>query len=184
MVTLKRDNIAEVHFDDVEAPADALLGEEGGGFKVVGSSLDTGRFSVAARCVGQAQACVDASLKYAMERTQFGKEIGRHQMIQQKIADMVTSVEAARMLVYRVGRLKDAGHKRVSLEASMAKLFASETAVKAAEDAIQIHGGYGLSEEYTVGRYLLEAKGLMIGEGTSELQRILVAEYALGIRSY
>lgn len=184
MHTLRRDNICEVHFEDAVVPAKNLLGEEGGGFKVIASALDMGRFSVASRCVGGAQASLDASVKYAMERKQFGVEIGRHQLIQGLIADMITSTSAARLLVYRLGELKQSGIRRASMEASMAKLFASEVNFNAANSAIQIHGGYGLAEEFPVGRYLLEAKVLHIGEGTSQLQRILVAEYALGIRKY
>ncbi|MBI2907724.1 MAG: acyl-CoA dehydrogenase family protein [Chloroflexi bacterium] len=182
--TLKRGNICEVHFDNVRVPRSNLLGEEGGGFRVVGSNLDIGRFSVAARCVGQAQACVDACLKYANERVQFGQTIGHFQMVQRILADMIVSVEAARLMVYRVGQLKDAGLGRASLEASMAKLMASDVCVKACVDAIQVHGGYGFSEDLPVGRFLMEAKVLQIGEGTNELQRALIAEYALGIRSY
>jgi alkylation response protein AidB-like acyl-CoA dehydrogenase len=184
MHTLKRDNIAEVIFEDVEVPASNLLGQEGGGFKILGASLDTGRFSVACRCIGQAQACIDASLKYAMERTQFGQEIGKFQQIQAMIADMLSKTEAARLLVYQLGRIKDAGIKRASMTASMAKLLASEVCFECASNAVQIHGGYGLAEEFPVGRYLLESKVLHLGEGTSQLHRILIAEYALGIRDY
>ncbi len=182
MRTLKRDNLAEVHFDGAFVPDEALLGKEGGGFPVLGSALDTGRYSVAARCVGQAQRCIDLSLAYAREREAFGQKIGEFQMIQQKLADMIVRTESARALVYRLGRMKDAGAPRASMEASLAKLTASEAATRNALDAIQIHGGYGLSEEYEVGRLLLEAKALELGEGTSELHRKLVAEYALGIR--
>ena len=182
MRTLKRDNLAEVHFDGAFVPEEALLGTEGGGFPVLGSALDTGRYSVAARCVGQAQRCLDLSLAYARERQAFGQKIGEFQMIQQKIADMVSRTESARALVYRLGRMKDAGVPRASMEASLAKLNASEAATQNALDAIQIHGGYGLSEEYEIGRLLLEAKALELGEGTSELHRKLVAEYALGLR--
>ncbi len=141
-----------------------------------------GRYSVAARCVGQAQRCVELSTAYAMEREAFGQKIGEFQMIQQKIADMICRTESARALVYRLGRMKDAGVQRASLEASLAKLVASEAATYNALDAIQVHGGYGLSAEYEVGRLLLEAKSLEFGEGTSELHRKLIAEYALGIR--
>ncbi len=182
MRTLQRDNLAEVHFDETFVPAENLLGAEGGGFPVLGSALDTGRFSVAARCVGQAQRCLDLAIPYAMQREAFGQKIGEFQMIQQKIADMVCRTEAARQMVYRLGRMKDAGIARASLEASVAKLMASEAATKNALDAIQIHGGYGLSAEYEVGRLLLEAKALEFGEGTSELHRKLIAEHALGIR--
>lgn len=182
MRTLKRDNLAEVHFEDCFVPDENLLGEPGRGFPILGSALDTGRFSVAARCVGQAQRCVDLATPYAMEREAFGRKIGDFQMIQEKIADMVCRTEAARALVYRLGRMKDAGVARATLESSMAKLLASQAAVHNALDAIQIHGGYGLSAEYEVGRLLLEAKALEFGEGTSELHKKLIAEFALGLR--
>ena len=182
MRTLQRDNLAEVRFDDVLVANDALLGEPGGGFPILGAALDTGRFSVAARCVGQAQRAVDLTLPYARERRAFGHPIGEFQMVQQKIADMICRTEAARSLVYRLGRMKDAGGERCSLEASMAKLLASEAATQNALDAIQLHGGYGFSSDYEVGRLLLEAKTLEVGEGTSELHRKLIAEFALGLR--
>ena len=182
MRTLQRDNVAEVHFDDVEVPEDALLGEPGRGFPILGAALDTGRFSVAARCIGQAQRAVDLTLPYARERRAFGQAIGEFQMVQQKIADMICRTAAASALVYRLGRMKDAGIERCSMEASMAKLMASEAATKNALDAIQIFGGYGFSSEYEIGRLLLEAKTLEIGEGTSELHRKLIAEFGLGLR--
>jgi alkylation response protein AidB-like acyl-CoA dehydrogenase len=182
MHTLKRGDTAQVMFDDVRVPASALLGGEGNGFRVVGSALDTGRFSVASRAVGQAQACVDASLEYARQRTQFGQEIGRFQMVQAMLADMIVNVEAARLLCRRVAELKEAGVERASYEASMAKLYASDVCMKVADDAVQIHGGYGLTADAKVGRYFQEAKVLQIGEGTSQLQRVLIAEYALGYR--
>jgi alkylation response protein AidB-like acyl-CoA dehydrogenase len=182
MRTLKRDNLAEVHFENAFVPDDHVLGRPGGGFPILGSALDMGRYSVAARCVGQAQRCVDLAAAYAMEREAFGSKIGEFQMIQKKIADMICRTESARALVYRLGRMKDAGVQRASMEASLAKLTASEAATLNALDAIQVHGGYGLSAEYEVGRLLLEAKALEFGEGTSELHRKLIAEYALGIR--
>jgi alkylation response protein AidB-like acyl-CoA dehydrogenase len=182
MRTLKRDNLAEVHFEDAFLPDDALLGEPGKGFPVLGSALDTGRFSVAARCVGQAQRCLDLALPYALTREAFGQRIGEFQMIQQKISDMTCRTQAARSIVYQLGRMKDAGLPRASMESSMAKLMASQAAVANALDAIQIHGGYGLSEEYEVGRLLLEAKSLEFGEGTSELHTKMIAEFMLGIR--
>ncbi len=182
MRTLKRDNLAEVHFDGVFVPEEGRLGEEGKGFPVLGSALDTGRYSVAARCVGQAQRCIDLAVDYARQREAFGQKIGEFQMIQQKIADMIARTEGARAIVYRLGRMKDAGVTRASMESSLAKLMASEAATQNALDAIQIHGGYGLSAEYEVGRLLLEAKALEFGEGTSELHRKMVAEFALGIR--
>ncbi|HVH16726.1 MAG TPA: acyl-CoA dehydrogenase family protein [Myxococcota bacterium] len=182
MRTLKRDNLAEVHFENVFVPEDGLLGEAGGGFPVLGSALDMGRYSVAARCIGQAQRCIDLAVAYANTREAFGQKIGEFQMIQQKIADMVCRTEGARGVVYRLGRMKDAGIARASLEASLAKLMASEAATHNALDAVQIHGGYGLSAEYEVGRLLLEAKALEFGEGTSELHRKLIAEHVLGLR--
>lgn len=179
---LRRGDVCELVFEDCRVPVANRLGKEREGFKILGSAVDTGRFSVASRCVGQAQACIDASLKYARGRLAFDQEIGKFQMIQQKIADMITSVEAARLLVRRLGELKDAGVKRASLEASMAKMYASDVAMNAVMEAIQIHGGYGLAEEYPVGRYMVESKVLQIGEGTNELHRMLIAEYALGYR--
>ena len=182
MRTLQRDNVAEVHFDDVHVPSDGLLGKQGRGFPILGAALDTGRFSVAARCVGQAQRAIDLTLPYARDRRAFGQAIGEFQMVQQKVADMICRTEAARCLVYRLGRMKDAGVERCSLEASMSKLMASEAATQNALDAIQIFGGYGFSSEYEVGRLLLEAKTLEVGEGTSELHRKLIAEFSLGLR--
>ena len=183
MRTLKRDNVAEVHFKDVFVPDENVLGEPGGGFPVLGSALDMGRYSVAARSIGQAQRCIELSIAYAREREAFGQKIGEFQMIQQKIADMICRTEGARGVVYRLGRMKDAGVERASMEASLAKLMASEAATQNALDAIQIHGGYGVTAEYEVGRLLLEAKVLEIGEGTSELHRKLIAEHVLGLRS-
>jgi alkylation response protein AidB-like acyl-CoA dehydrogenase len=182
MRTLKRDNLAEVHFEDAFVPDQGLLGVPGGGFPVLGSALDTGRFSVAARCVGQAQRCIDLAVPYSLAREAFGQKIAEFQMIQKKIADMACRTQAARSLVYQLGRMKDAGVPRASMEASMAKLMASQAAVSNALDAIQIHGGYGLSEEYEVGRLLLEAKALEFGEGTSELHNKIIAEFMLGVR--
>lgn len=182
MRTLKRDNLAEVHFQDAFVPDSALLGQPGGGFPILGAALDMGRFSVAARCVGQAQRCLDLAIPYATTREAFGQKIGEFQLIQKKIADMVCRTEQARAVVYRLGRMLDAGEGRASLESSLAKLVASEAATQNALDAIQVHGGYGLSAEYEVGRLLLEAKALEFGEGTSELHRKLIAEFALGVR--
>ncbi len=182
MRTLKRDNLAEVHMENAFVPDEALLGKEGGGFPILGGALDTGRFSVAARCVGQAQRCIDLAAPYAMERTAFGQKIGEFQMIQQKVADMVSRTEAARLLVYRLGRMKDAGVGRCSLESSLAKLNASQAAVANALDGMQVFGGYSCTEEYEIGRLLMEAKSLEFGEGTSELHNRLIAEFALGIR--
>ncbi|MAI79592.1 MAG: acyl-CoA dehydrogenase [Deltaproteobacteria bacterium] len=182
MRTLKRDNLAEVHFEDAFIPDEALLGKPGGGFPILGGALDTGRFSVAARCVGQAQRCLDLALPYAMEREAFGQKLGNFQMTQQKVSDMVCRTQQARGLVYQLGRMKDSGVKRASMESSMAKLCSSQAAVQNALDGMQIFGGYSCSEEYEIGRLLLEAKSLEFGEGTSELHNRLIAEFALGIR--
>ena len=182
MRTLKRDNLAEVHFEDAVLPDDALLGQPGKGFPILGGALDTGRFSVAARCVGQAQRCLDLAIPYAMEREAFGQKIGEFQMIQQKIADMVCRTEQARLLVYRLGRMKDRGIERASMESSMAKLCASQAAVQNALDGMQIFGGYSCTQEYEIGRLLMEAKSLEFGEGTSELHTRMIAEFALGVR--
>ncbi|MFC1976826.1 acyl-CoA dehydrogenase family protein [Chloroflexota bacterium] len=184
MSTMKRGNIAQIFFDDVRVPKENLLGEEGRGMTIVGADLAMGRFSVAARCVGQAQACLDASLNYAPQRTIFGKKESEFQMVKQIVADMLVSVETARLLVYRLGRLMDAKVGRVTSVASMTKLYASEVATKAASDAIQLHGGYGFTEEFPVGRYLLEAKVLEVGEGNSQLHRDIIADWAFGVRDY
>ena len=184
MSTMQRGNIAHIFFDDVRVPKENLLGEEGRGMTVVGSDLAMGRFSVAARCVGQAQACLDAALNYASQRTMFGKKESEFQMVKQIVADMLVSVETARLLVYRLGRLMDAGVGRVTSVASMAKLYASEVATKAALDSIQLHGGYGFTEEFPVGRYLLEAKVLEVGEGNNQLHRDIIADWAFGVRDY
>jgi len=182
MRTLQRDNLAEVHFQDAFVPDEAVLGQPGQGFPILGAALDMGRFSVAARQIGQAQRCVDLAVPYALEREAFGQKIGEFQLIQQKVADMVCRVQQARNVVYQLGRMKDAGIERCSMEASMAKLLASQAAVQNALDGMQIFGGYGLSAEYEIGRLLLEAKAMEFGEGTSELHTKLIAEYALGIR--
>jgi len=150
----------------------------------VGADLAVGRFSVAARCVGQAQACLDAALNYAAQREIFGRKESEFQMVKQIIADMVVSVDTARLLVYRLGRLMDANVGRLTSIASVTKLYASEVATKAALDSIQLHGGYGFVEDYAVGRYLLEAKVLEVGEGNSQLHREIIADWAFGIRDY
>jgi len=183
MRTLKRDNLSEVHFEDCFVPEEAVLGEVGGGFPVLGSALDMGRFSVAARQVGQAQRALDLAAPYAMEREAFGQRIGEFQMIQAKIADMVARTEQARLLVYRLGRMKDAGLERCSMESSLAKLMASQAAVQNALDGMQVFGGYSVTAEYEIGRLLMEAKAMEFGEGTSELHKKLIAEFALGLRS-
>jgi alkylation response protein AidB-like acyl-CoA dehydrogenase len=183
MRTLKRDNLAEVHFEDAFVPDEAVLGEAGRGFPILGSALDMGRFSVAARCVGQAQRALDLASPYAMDREAFGQPIGQFQLVQSKIADMVARTEQARLLVYRLGRMKDAGLERCSLESSLAKLKASQAATQNALDGMAIFGGYSVTAEYEIGRLLLEAKALEFGEGTSDLHQKMIAEFALGIRT-
>jgi len=182
MRTLKRDNLAEVNFVDAFVPDEALLGEAGKGFPVLGSALDMGRFSVAARCVGQSQRCIDLAVPYALDRNAFGKPIGEFQMIQQKISEMVCRSQQARLVVYQLGRMKDAGVERCSMESSMAKLLASQAAVQNALDGMQIFGGYSCTAEYEIGRLLMEAKSLEFGEGTSELHMKIIAETMLGMR--
>lgn len=171
---LKASDTAELYFDDMRLPVDHLLGKRGEGFKQLLKVLDGGRISIGALALGIAQASFDAALAYARERRQFGQPISKFQAIQFKLADMATSIEMARMAVYRAAWLKDQG-RATTKESSMAKLYASETAVKAALEAIQIFGGYGYMKEYPVERYLRDAKLMEIGEGTSEIQRLVIA---------
>lgn len=164
----------EVVFENVEVPAENLLGEEGQGFIDTMKVLDGGRVGIAALSVGIARGALEESLKYSMERKQFGTAIGNFQYMEGKMVDMATEIEAARLLVLRAAWLKDHG-KPFTKEASMAKLFASELSVRAALEAIQIHGGYGYTKEYHVERFLRDAKLMTIGEGTSEVQRLIIA---------
>ncbi len=167
-------NTTEVFFENVEVPAENLLGEEGHGFIDTMKVLDGGRVGIAALSVGVARGALEESLKYSMERKQFGTAIGNFQYMEGKMVDMATEIEAARLLTHRSAWLKDQG-KPFSTEASMAKLFASELSVRAALDAVQIHGGYGYTKEYHVERFLRDSKLLTIGEGTSEVQRLIIA---------
>jgi len=164
-------------------PKDALLDKVGDGFKVAMSALDNGRYGVASGCVGIIQGCIDECVKYAKERHQFGKPIGSFQLIQEKIARMVVDCDASRLLVYRAGDLKNKGVKN-TLETSIAKYFASEAAVRAAAEAIQIFGAYGYSNEYPVERYLRDAKVATIYEGTSEIQKLVIGHHTLGIKAF
>ncbi|HEX2234852.1 MAG TPA: acyl-CoA dehydrogenase family protein [Actinomycetota bacterium] len=164
----------ELAFQDCRVPVDNLLGERGEGFKNFLRILDDGRIAIAALAVGLAQGCLDESLRYARDRTAFGKSIGGHQAVQFKIADMATKTELARHAYYRAAWLKEAG-RPYTRAAAMAKLFASEAAVDAARDAVQIHGAYGYTEEFAVCRHYRDAKVLEIGEGTSEVMRMLIA---------
>ncbi len=164
----------EVYFEDVEVPAENLLGEEGRGFVDTMKVLDGGRIGIGALSVGIARGCLEESLKYSSERKQFDRPIGDFQSIENKLADMATEIEAARFLVHRAAWLKDQ-RRPFTKEVSMAKLFASELAVRAADEAVQIHGGYGYIKEYHVERFLRDAKLMTIGEGTSEVQRMIIA---------
>jgi butyryl-CoA dehydrogenase len=161
-------------FEDCRVPAENLLGEEGQGFIIAMTALDEGRIGVASLSVGLSQACLDAAVTYAQERVQFGSPISKFQGIRWMIADMAVQIEAARLLTFNAASMKDRG-ERFTREASMAKLFASETANRSAYQAIQIHGGYGYSKEYPVERYYRDARVLTIYEGTSEVQRIVIA---------
>lgn len=172
-------NTTELFFDNVRIPRENLLGPINNGFKQIMKVLDGGRLAVAAMCVGIAQACLDASLKYSRERVQFGQTISKFQAIQFKLADMKQNIELGRLMYLKGGWLKDNG-RPYSQEASIAKLFCSEMATRAALEAIQIHGGYGYMKEYHVERYLRDAKLLEIGEGTSEVQRIVISR-SLGL---
>jgi alkylation response protein AidB-like acyl-CoA dehydrogenase len=165
-------------YEDAELPAENLLGQEGEGFKVAMSLLDGGRMGIAAQGVGIAQRAYEESVSYSLQREQFGVTISEHQAIQFMIADMATGLDAARLLLYRAATMRDKG-KRVSKEASMAKLFASELAMKSAWAAVQIHGGYGYVKEYAVERFFRDAKITEIYEGTSQVQRIVIASNVL-----
>jgi alkylation response protein AidB-like acyl-CoA dehydrogenase len=174
-------NTGSIFLDDVPVPAENLLGHEGEGFKIAMSALDNGRFTVAAGAVGLIQASLDASVRYANERETFGAPIGQHQLVQRMIALMVQRVEAGRLLVWRAGWLKNQGIRN-SRETALAKWYASDASFESAADAVQIHGAYGYSDEYTVERFLRNAKGAVIYEGTREIQELLQAQYALGYR--
>jgi alkylation response protein AidB-like acyl-CoA dehydrogenase len=171
---LRSSDTAEIVLEDCRVPQENLLGRPGEGFKQFMMALDGGRISIGAMALGIAQGCLDAAVKYARERVQFGQAIGKFQAIQFKLADMATQVELARLAVYRAAWLKD-NHLPYTKEAAMAKLYASEIATRAALEAIQIHGGYGYMKEYPVERYLRDAKLCEIGEGTSEIQRLVIA---------
>jgi alkylation response protein AidB-like acyl-CoA dehydrogenase len=168
----------EVLFSDCRLPVAQLLGKQGEGFVDSLRILDGGRISIAALALGLAQGAFDAALKYSKQRKQFGRFISEFQAIQDKLANMATDIEAARWLIYRACQLKDAG-KRITKESAMAKLFASEMAVKAADQALQIHGGYGFIKDYPVEKFYRDVKLCTIGEGTSEIQRLVIARQLL-----
>jgi butyryl-CoA dehydrogenase len=180
---LRASDTATLALDDVEVGDDALLGEVGDGFKVAMSALDSGRYSVAAGCVGICDGCVEASVSYAKERKQFGVPIARFQLVQELIADMVVKRDAARMLVWRAGMLKDAGRPS-TIETSIAKLYATESAVECANAAIQVHGGSGYVDDHPVERYLRDARVTTLYEGTSQIQKLIIARDATGISAF
>jgi alkylation response protein AidB-like acyl-CoA dehydrogenase len=173
---------AEISLDDVEAPDEAMLGEVGEGFKVAMSALDSGRYSVAAGCVGICQGCVDASVRYSKERQQFGRPIASFQLVQAMIANMVVETDAARMLVWRAGYLKDSG-KPNTTETSIAKLYSTEAAIRCANTAIQVHGGSGYVDDYPVERYLRDVRVTTLYEGTSQIQQLIIGRAVTGINA-
>ncbi len=168
----------EVVFTDCRLPESQLLGKQGEGFVDSLRILDGGRISIAALSVGTAQGAYEAALKYSKQRKQFGRPISEFQAIQNKLADMATEIDAARLLTYRAGWMKDQ-NQRVTKESSMAKLFASEVAVRVANEAVQIHGGYGFIKDYPVENFYRDVKLCTIGEGTSEIQRMVIARQLL-----
>jgi butyryl-CoA dehydrogenase len=176
---IRASDTAEFVFEDCRVPAAHRLGEEGQGFKIALSALDAGRIGIAAQAVGIAQGAFERAVAYARERRAFGVPIGQHQMVQWMLADMATATEGARLLVLEAASLKDAG-KPFGAVAAMAKLFAAETAMKVATDAIQVHGGYGFTKEYDVERYFRDAKITQIYEGTSQIQKLVIARHVLG----
>jgi alkylation response protein AidB-like acyl-CoA dehydrogenase len=174
---------AELTLDAVEIPDECRLGEEGQGFSIAMSTLDKGRMSLAAGCVGIGQGCLDASVTYSQERIQFGRPIASFQLVQQLIADIAVETQAARLLVWRVADLVDR-HEPFATDASIAKLYASEMAVRAANNALQVFGGYGYIDEFVVGKYLRDARVTTVYEGTSQIQRLIIGRDLTGISAF
>lgn len=174
---------AQVFFDSVRVPAANMLLTEGQGYKALMCGTEIGRLACATRANGQIQACLDAAVAYAKERTVFGQPIGKYQLIQAKIADMRVSLDASRLLTRRLAALLDQGVERCQEEASIAKLFATNSLMKAAEDAYQIHGAYGVAEEYRVGRFFRDAKVMQIYDGANEMHQQIIGEWELGYRT-
>jgi butyryl-CoA dehydrogenase len=179
---LRGSDTAAISLDDVHASDDAILGQVGDGFKVAMSSLDSGRFSVASGCVGICQGSLDASVKYSKERIQFGRPIASFQLVQEMLTDIALRTDAARMLVWRSGWLKDQG-KPNTTETSMAKLYATEAAVHCANQAIQVHGGSGYVDDYPVERYLRDVRVTTLYEGTSQIQTLIIGRALTGINA-
>jgi len=176
---LRAQDTAEISLDGVEVGADAVLGAEGEGMKVALSALDNGRISLAAGCVGIAQGCLEACLAYAKERRQFGRSIASFQLVQELLAEIAVETEAARLLTWSAAIAADSG-ARHTLESSIAKYYASEAAVRAANAAVQIHGGYGYVDEYPVGKYLRDARVATLYEGTSQIQKLIIGRQLTG----
>ena len=179
---LRGSDTAEIGLSDVHVDADGMLGEIGDGFKVAMTSLDSGRYSVAAGCVGICQGCVEHSVAYSKEREQFGRPIASFQLVQAMIADMILQTDAARMLVWRAGYLKDSG-KPNTTETSIAKLYATEAAVECANTAIQVHGGSGYVDDHPVERYFRDVRVTTLYEGTSQIQKLIIGRAATGINA-
>jgi butyryl-CoA dehydrogenase len=177
---LRASDTAAISLDEIRLPADAILGEIGDGFKVAMSALDSGRYSVAAGCVGICDGCVEASVEYSTDRKQFGVPVASFQLVQELIADMVVKRDAARLLVRRAGALKDKGEPN-TVETSIAKLYATEAAVECANAAIQVHGGSGYVDDHPVERYLRDARVTTLYEGTSQIQKLIIGRGATGI---
>jgi hypothetical protein len=180
---LRAGDTAEITLTDVRVPDSARLGDIGGGLKVALNALDSGRFSLAAGCTGIAQASLDASLRYADERQQFGRKLAGFQLVQELIADIFLDVEAARALYWKVA-WRHARGERHTIESSVAKTFCSEAAVRCADRAVQVHGGYGYIDEYPVGRYLRDARVTTLYEGTSQIQRLLLGRHLTGENAF
>ena len=176
---LRAQDTGELTLDGVRVPAENVLGEEGGGLKVALSALDNGRISLAAGCVGIAQGCLEASLAYTKERQQFGRPIASFQLVQELLAEIAVETDAARLLTWRAALAADAG-VRHTLESSIAKYYASEASVRAANAAVQIHGGYGYVDEYPVGKYLRDARVTTLYEGTSQIQKLIIGRQLTG----
>jgi hypothetical protein len=179
---LRGSDTASISLSDVEVGDEDRLGEVGEGFKIAMSSLDSGRYSVAAGCVGICQGCVEASVRYAKEREQFGRPIASFQLVQAMLADMAVETEAARMLVWRAGFLKDTG-KPNTTETSIAKLYATEAAVRCANTAIQVHGGSGYVDDHPVERYFRDVRVTTLYEGTSQIQQLIIGRALTGINA-
>ena len=176
---LRASDTSELIFEDCEIPVENLIGKEGDGFKDAMRVLDGGRISIAALSLGMARGALDAAMKYAQERRQFGKAISEFQAIQFKLADMATQLDAAWLLTMRAAQMKDAG-KKVTMESAMAKLYASEAACRICDEGVQIHGGYGFIKDYPAEKFYRDVRLCPIGEGTSEIQRMVIARELLG----